>query len=857
MLFAPVLAMVIVAFALAALLGALFGTRATHYLVQQLVAKSTDSLQAHLQRFLEKPHLAARVNADAMSSGQVDVHSLFHRPERWFLERHQQFPEVDDIYFGRTDGAIVGVDKLADRRVLKITTEFPRRSFFELDREGRRGSVVGGGNYDATQRGWYRTAVGTKGPVWSDIYVLQNRGELGISAAHPATDPAGRLVGVMGVNLTLKSLSDYLRDHPVGARSVAYIVEPGGLLVATSGSPGSLVKTEGPERSRTMAAQSEDRVVVASHEALRTMANAGSDARMEPLEIVVDKQPLWVYRTRYSDPLGLDWRLVTVVDPAPFLHSVHQVATVTLVLGALALASLLLMLPRITRRMAAPLEQLAQASSQLAQGRYGVSVAVRDGGREVDQLVSAFNDMSQRLGEAHQRLQSSAEQLEVQVKERTAELSHLNALYQDERNRAHAASENKTRFLTHLSHELRTPLNGIAGLAYLAREDHDVHLRNERLSTIENASRYVARIIDSVLDLSKIEAGRLELAYESVDVHAIVNTVMHMVEPDARSKGLQLRSQVANLPAHLLGDGMRLQQCLLNLVHNAVRVTAKGHVEVEVKVLSEDVGAAVLRFNVADTGPGVTSAELEPLFDPYARGTAGHGGAGLGLAITRGLATVMRGVAGASSEPGKGSLFYFTARLDRGPEVQRLSQPAAATAAAELSNRHEGRAGVHDHVNRPAVGGPARKGLVNAADLKAALQHRSAPPQVLVVDDDPVNQIVAEGILARAGIRMTAASSGAEGLALAADQPFDLILMDVTMPDMDGMEVTRCLRAQGRHIATPILAFTGLAFEDDRQRCLDAGMSDFVSKPLDPAVFFAKLWDLLVGPASTSVTPTQ
>lgn len=813
----PVIALVVLAFGLAALIGTVYGARATEFLVQQVVAKATEGQRLHLQRFLESPQLLVRINADAVHTGEIDAPRLFAKPEEWFLERHRQFPSVDDIYFGQADGAIVGVDKVKGGHVLKLTTSLLQRSFFELDETGQRGPGVDGGAYDARARGWFKTAMDKGGPVWSEVYTLLNRGELGISAAAPALDPAGRTVGVMGVNLTLGSVSEYLSSHRIGDKSVSYIVERTGMVVAASGSAPDLVRAlPGKVLKRVSASESLDPVIAASYQAYQ--ANPPADDK-RPVAIEVEGEKFWVYRNSYQDKLGLDWQLMTVVDPTPFLEAVRRAAIATLILGAVVLTGLLLILPRFTRRMARPLQGLEIASRRLAAGEWGATVPVPEGPLEVRQLALAFNHMSTTLAQAHQSLQHSAMVSEQLVAERTAELSKLNELYLLERQRAEVANANKTRFLAQVSHEIRTPLNAIAGLAYLMRSEPAPVDGEGRLRRIEGASRYVASIVNSLLDLSKIEAGRVELRRQQLDVPGIVSAVTELLRQEAEAKQVQLQASIAALPEGLVGDPLRLQQALTNLVANAIRVTARGSVRIEVTATRAEDAEWLLQFDVIDTGPGLALGEIEQLFAPYTQGPAARGSVGLGLTITRELARLMGGDAWATSTPGQGSRFSFTARtVSSGEALAPRGRPQSAPAAAASTT---------------ATGLPQ-----DAQTLRARVSESGRVPRALVVDDDAVNQIVAEGMLQQSGFEVEIATGGLEGVRKAAEARFDLILMDLSMPDLDGISAAQQMRASGANCQTPIIGFSGLAYEDDRQRALAAGMSDFLVKPVDPELFF-------------------
>ena len=372
--------------------------------------------------------------------------------------------------------------------------------------------------------------------------------------------------------------------------------------------------------------------------------------------------------------------------------------------------------------------------------------------------------------------------------------------------RAEASNREKSMFLAVMSHELRTPMNGVLGLAELLKRSALDEGQRNLVSTIESTGTTLVRIINDVLDLSKIENGAVDFEEVPFSVEESVRAVVATLGASARLSSATLGAEMPeDLPRVALGDPHRLQQVLTNLVGNALKFTPGGTVRVEVTWQADSDGAAEVTFRVHDDGIGIEASELGRLFEAFAQADSSvsrrYGGTGLGLTIARLLVQGMGGEIAASSRPGHGSTFEFTLRL------AVVEETGGAARAA----------------------GPARGSSARAM-------------RVLVAEDNLVNQRVARGMLEALGHEVSVASNGAEAVKVAGAESFDLVLMDVNMPVLDGLDATRRIRSlDAASSAVPIVALTANAIEGDRQICLDAGMDGYLSKPftmdeLDAAV---------------------
>ncbi|MBK1689641.1 hybrid sensor histidine kinase/response regulator [Rubrivivax gelatinosus] len=438
-------------------------------------------------------------------------------------------------------------------------------------------------------------------------------------------------------------------------------------------------------------------------------------------------------------------------------------------------------------------EQRFQRTLTRADGSIGYTLASYIPDR-VDGRVRGFNVIVADISDV-KRAELELERVNVQLLQRAAE--------------AEAATRAKSAFLANMSHEIRTPMNAIIGLTHLLARDATDDQQRSRLGKVDGAARHLLQVISDILDLSKIEAGKMSLEREEFRLDEVLERSLSMVRTKAAEKGLELAVDTAPLPERLIGDPTRLAQVLINLLANAVRFTDRGVVRLHGRELRRDEHRLLARFEVQDSGPGIAPDQLARLFEAFDQGdnstTRRHGGTGLGLALTRRFATLMGGEAGVDSRLGEGSRFWFSAEFEL-PPPESVQAPLPP----------------------PSLDDPW--------PLRADLRGR----RILLAEDNPINQEVVVDLLEAAGLQVDTADNGRQALEMALRTPYALILMDVQMPGLDGLAATRQIR---EHLgsAVPIVAMTANAFAEDRAACLEAGMNDHLPKPVEPQRLFDTL----------------
>jgi two-component system, sensor histidine kinase len=506
-------------------------------------------------------------------------------------------------------------------------------------------------------------------------------------------------------------------------------------------------------------------------------------------------------------PVTLDGQFVGSIYMEADLREVQARAahSVTIILVVLAISVFLayLLAAQLQRVISDPVIHLAQTAKAVTVLKNYAIRAQRTTDGELGLLIDGFNEMLSQIQQRDAELELRRDSLEEEVGARTADLLSVNAELTGAKDRAEEANRAKSEFLANMSHEIRTPMNGVLGMTELALDTDLTPEQRECLITVKQSADSLLTIINDILDFSKIEAGKLDLEAVAFNVRSCVQEAVKLMDWRAAQKSLALICEIdPNVPEYILGDPIRLRQVLLNLIGNAVKFTERGSITVTGAALRALSGGMELQFEVRDTGIGIPLEKQSTIFEAFAQAdgsmTRRFGGTGLGLTISSRLISLMGGAISVESAPGHGSSFGFNI----------LAEPASAPSQT------------------PDQTAAALSHLPDHSALRAL--------RALLVEDNPVNQKVVLRLLQKHGHQVTVASNGREALQALVEADFDIVLMDVQMPVMTGLEATEAIRrterGTGRRI--PIVAMTAHAMTGDKELCLASGMDGYLSKPV-------------------------
>ncbi|MEO5333819.1 MAG: response regulator [Magnetococcus sp. YQC-5] len=930
------------------------GQQSVQELTQRLMTETSGRIQAYIQAFFKTPPSLVSLNANMIQAHLHGDQSLIEI-ERVFFYQVRDF-QVRSVYFGDEQGRGAAVFRENDGSFqARVIQDPPKRLFFPLDNHGKRLPQIRETTWDPRQRPWYTGAMQQNRPVWSPVYTFTD-GVLGITVSHAyhKPDPVSQEIqspersvqGVIGVDLDLQFISNFLRSLAISPSGQAFILEPTGAIMAVSTQDPLSLQVPNQEPLQRMTWDKIQNPTI-RETVLATRQQFGQTMNMtqpHSMTLNINHEPTDIRLTPIRDEYGLDLIVGVAIPQHDFMAAIATNARHSFQLTLVMLILAIVLGVLFSRSIARPIRQLADASKKMAVGDYQQTVDIK-WSQELIILSQAFSIMAQQVGHTIKALEALNTELETRVSERTADLAAAKL-------KAEAATRSKSQFLANMSHEIRSPMNAIIGMTDLVLQNNVPTEHREYLKIVQSSSESLLSLINSILDFSKIEAGKLEIDPIDFNLRTLLEESADALAITAAKKGLELLHVMdPRIPEELTGDSLRLRQILINLVNNAIKFTSTGEIVIRVTPLPQPATTeqsvtqtVTLHFTVSDSGIGIPKDKLMTIFEDFSQAdattTRKFGGTGLGLTISKRLVELMGGSIWVESEMGKGSVFHvqITLPVRRAPEalsqatplpdlrdirillaepnetvrralVDLLSQMGVSLTMTENSmefiqsyqnatHNHSPYAVALINSQQPDLGGielvkrvqkdpewfgkfivmlsathrlddkhaflqlgvveilkkPIKKRPLMHAILRAIGRETLLPAEekitqrivkstnrklnILVADDQRINQKLVVDSLTRAGHHTLTALHGAKVLEILAANPIDLILMDVQMPEMDGLQATKAIRAGqvpniNPHL--PIVAVTANAMTEDRQQCLDAGMDDYLSKPFKPA----------------------
>ncbi|MBW4563243.1 MAG: response regulator [Mojavia pulchra JT2-VF2] len=878
------------------------GQKAVKELAIQLESEICDRIVQNLDRYITTPQQINQINGNALQLGLLNL-SDFETAGLYFWKQMQVF-DIGYNSFANSKGEFIGIERLNNGKILiKEISEkngIGQVYIYATDDQGNRSYLKEIKNYNPHLEAWYTKAVNLGKPIWSPIYQWQDKPEtLAISSSYPLYDRTNKLVGVIGIDIILSQINNFLAKLKVGHSGKTFILERSGLIVASSTSEPQYTVIKGKVQ-RLFASDSKDSLLKLTTEyLLKHFGSLGFVVGKQHLSFTSNGVRYFVQLKNWRDELGLDWLIVVVMSEADFMQQITASNNATILLCIVTFLAATQFSLLTAQWLTNSIVQLNKAAKKIATDKLEQATKT-ERFDELVELVNSFHSMEKQLQKSFAAWKAKYTEIELedniafgntkisentqgkqtekllaeyncilesQVKKRTQELlkviQKLQSTQQEliqsqkiaarEKKAAERANRAKSKFLANMSHELRTPLNAILGFTQVMSHDNSLSTEHqESLAIINRAGEHLLNLINDILEMSKIEAGKITLNIKTFDLIRFLESLEEMLRFRTAAKDLQLIFEsTPDLPQYVQTDESKLRQVLLNLLGNAIKFTDTGSVTLRVRVeenrklMAKKESSRFLIFEVEDTGSGIAPQEINLLFEAFGQtetGRKSQQGTGLGLAISRKYIQMLGGNISATSTVGEGSRFTFNIQI---------SLASASQIQIQQSQRQ----------------------IIGLAPAQAEYR-------ILVVDDAQDSRLVLVKLLTAIGFAVREATNGQEAIAQWMEWQPHLIFMDMRMPVMDGYQATRVIKARERrhgegilplyasmyqsvnssiqlasqclmmpvctceqtcHTHTIIIALTASAFEEERQKILLTGCDDFIRKPFTQQILLEKV----------------